>query len=55
MVTIVFLAALIGTDKLAEYLIPLYHLSYGWWFVFVLWAIYLTVFLRILYTHRGPW
>jgi hypothetical protein len=55
LVTVVFLALFIGTGKLAEYLIPLYHLSYGWWFIFALWAVYLTAFLRILHTHKGPW
>jgi len=55
LVTVLFLAVFVGTVKLAVRLIHYYSLSPNWNFAIIpLLIVYLFVFLRIIYTHRGP-
>lgn len=55
LVTVLFLVLLVGTVKLALIAIRAFRLSADWNFaVMPLLALYLIVFLRIIYTHRGP-
>jgi hypothetical protein len=54
--TAILLILVVGTGKLANALIPVYHLAGPWWLAVVaLEFIYIGVYLRIVYTHRGPW
>ncbi|HVP84719.1 MAG TPA: hypothetical protein VMS78_08365 [Rhizomicrobium sp.] len=55
LVTAIFLILVIGTPKLAEHLILLYHLGHDWYFAIVaLILAYTAAFLGIIYIHRGP-
>ncbi len=56
LVTAIVVIFVIGTGKLANILIPYFHLTGNWWFaVLALDAVYVGVYLRIVTAHRGPW
>jgi hypothetical protein len=55
--TAIFLVAAIGTASLGPYVPGFYHLSGTWWLgaIAALLLVETGVYLRIVYTHAGPW
>jgi len=56
LVTAIVVILVAGTGKVANVLISFYHLTGNWWIaVLALEGVYVVAYLRIIYSHRGPW